>query len=227
LRGRFLFFVGSFLRGAETGICGFCGIMVDGLRAGVGWGASMGNFSKAVSNGPLGARIGLFKPALGNVVAVWGYGLLWLGIAAFVVWVAVAVCSEKPSAMDWVCGVTAVVFSVAACVHGAAWMRSAHGSFSHEVELCENGFSYLKGPSRAEVTWQDVALIRETLWRPGFPTYLPGPGKGGTSYAVITKGGVAFGFDRDSLAEIKRFGALLHERAALAGVPWEKVDAVF
>jgi hypothetical protein len=131
--------------------------------------------------------------------------------------------------MSWLVAGAGSVLGIVLVVSGVCFACFFWWLTSHEVELCENGFRYREGKNWEEVPWTTIALIRETV-RYERPPLLKGPAKlllprlADKSYMVITKDGKEFGFTEESIKRLSRFGELLRERTALAGVSWEKVE---
>ncbi len=179
-----------------------------------------------ISSAALGTVLGRFKPSLGNVVAGLSYAVLGMGGGLFVAGLAVKWwLSDRGgpgfSVMDHVQYGGAVLLGISTAVWGLHWMRGVWERSSREAELCEKGLRYRRGAVVTEVLWSEVASVRETQWRYWFRRDHPAPGESGTSYTVITRSGAEFGFDGDSVGEIKRFGELLRKCATTAQVAWE------
>jgi hypothetical protein len=193
--------------------------------------------SETHPQGALGARIELFTPMMGNIVAGGIFSFLLLGgglaLTGFILREVYRAGGNLPveakQGMSWIAVGLGSALGVGFVVGGVLLARYVRWLLSHRVEFCENGFRYHEGRATEEVTWVSVASIRERILYER-PPILKGPVKlllpkmASSSYVVVTTNAKEYSFDGNSIRRIKRFGELLRERAGQAGVPWETVE---
>ena len=87
----------------------------------------------------------------------------------------------------------------------------------HRVEFCENGFRYRTLDTLDEVAWTDLAAIRQTIslgWLSEEKCI---------RIEIVTKSGKKYAFDKDSVNNLTRIGALLFEQTGSTGIPRETI----
>ena len=185
----------------------------------------------------LGDRIETFKPRLANIVAggvisllLIGAGIAIVGLISREVYLAGGKLPfDAKQGMSWIAVGIGSPIGVGLAVGGVLLIRYLRWLLRHEVGICTNGFRYQQGDESDDVLWRDVASIRETIVYER-PPILKGPAKlllpklASKSYTVITKAGMEYGFNGDSVRNLKRFAELLREQGNRARISWDTIE---
>lgn len=195
----------------------------------------MGDPPASALRDPLGPRIESFRPMPANVVAG---GILCamlfaagLGIAGVMVHAVVTAGGRLPfhaeKGWGWAVVGLGVVSSVALIALGLALASGVHVLWSHEVDVHENGLRGGCDRAAYELPWTAMASIHEVVHYERPPVGLLMvllPRTPSWSYRVLTTWGEVFDFNGNAINRIRRFGNILRERSAHAGVPWATVE---
>ena len=88
---------------------------------------------------------------------------------------------------------------------------------SRHVELCTEGFRYSEGSGWAQVRWEHVQAVHETVVHERLPVV--GRVKGKSEYSIEADD-QWYHFNVNHVEDIKAFGSLLREAAERWQIPW-------